>query len=70
MRDVKLRKALEGVLSEGGGSIDDLMAKLAPGDETKEKKEKYPTLSRKHNQIHLLLQPYPRIPFLKELIFQ
>ena len=40
LRDVKMRKALEGVLSEGEGSIDDLMGKLAPGDETKEKKEK------------------------------
>jgi type VI secretion system protein ImpB len=35
LRDVKLRKAIEGVLSEGGGSIDDLMTKLASTEENK-----------------------------------
>ena len=40
LRDAKLRKAIEGVLKEGGGSIDDLMKKLAPAAETTEKKEK------------------------------
>jgi type VI secretion system protein ImpB len=40
LRDVKLRKAIEGVLQEGGGKIDDLMKKLAPVEEKKEKKEK------------------------------
>ena len=40
LRDVKLRKAIEGVLKEGGGSLDDLMKKLGPAEEKKEKKEK------------------------------
>jgi len=41
LRDVKLRKAIEGVLQEGGGSIDDLMKKLGPTEEKpKVKKEK------------------------------
>ena len=35
LRDVKLRKAIEGVLQEGGGSIDDLMSKLASAEEKK-----------------------------------
>ncbi len=35
LRDVKLRKAIEGVLQEGGGSIDDLMGKLASAEEKK-----------------------------------
>jgi type VI secretion system protein ImpB len=35
LRDVKLRKAIENVLQEGGGSIDDLMGKLAPTEESK-----------------------------------
>jgi type VI secretion system protein ImpB len=35
LRDVKLRKAIENVLQEGGGSIDDLMGKLAPSEEGK-----------------------------------
>lgn len=35
LRDVKLRKAIEGVLQEGGGSIDDLLNKLAPAEEPK-----------------------------------
>ena len=35
LRDAKLRKAIEGVLSEGGGSIDDLMTKLASTEENK-----------------------------------
>ena len=35
LRDVKLRKAIEGVLQEGGGSIDDVMSKLASADEGK-----------------------------------
>lgn len=34
LRDAKLRKALEGVLKEGSGSIDDLMGKLAPAEES------------------------------------
>ncbi len=40
LRDAKLRKAIEGVLKDGSGSIEDLMAKLAPEQKTKEKKEK------------------------------
>ena len=36
LRDVKLRKALEGLLHEGEGSLDDLMGKLAPADESAE----------------------------------
>jgi type VI secretion system protein ImpB len=40
LRDVKLRKALEGVLKEGSGSIDSLMSKLSSVEEKKEKKEK------------------------------
>jgi len=32
---VKLRKAIENVLQEGGGSIDDLMGKLAPTEDSK-----------------------------------
>ena len=35
LRDVKLRKAIEGVLQDGSGSIDDVMSKLASGDEGK-----------------------------------
>jgi type VI secretion system protein ImpB len=35
LRDVKLRKAIEGVLQEGGGSIDDVMSKLASADDGK-----------------------------------
>ena len=35
LRDVKLRKAIEGVLQDGGGSIDDVMNKLASADERK-----------------------------------
>ena len=35
LRDVKLRKAIEGVLQEGGGSIDDLLNKLGPAEEPK-----------------------------------
>lgn len=34
LRDVKMRKALEGVLKEGGNSIDNLLSKLGPGEET------------------------------------
>ena len=39
LRDVKLRKAIEGVLQSGSGDIDDLMSKIAPAEE-KPKKEK------------------------------
>lgn len=35
LRDVKLRKAIEGVLQDGSGSIDDVMSKLASADEKK-----------------------------------
>ena len=35
LRDVKLRKAIEGVLQDGSGSIDDLMGKLGPAEESK-----------------------------------
>lgn len=35
LRDVKLRKAIEGVLQNGSGSIDDVMSKLASSDEKK-----------------------------------
>jgi len=37
LKDANLKKALEGVLKEGGGSIDDLMAKL--GTQGKEDKK-------------------------------
>ena len=37
LKDVKLRKAIEAVLKEGGGSVDDLMKKIAVAEE--EKKE-------------------------------
>ena len=40
LRDAKLRKAIEVVLKEGGGSIDDLMKKLAPAPDSNQKKEK------------------------------
>jgi type VI secretion system protein ImpB len=36
LRDVKLRKAIEGVMKEGSGSIESLLNKLAPTEETKE----------------------------------
>ncbi len=39
LRDAKLKKALEGVLKEGGGSIDSLMEKLGPTNEEENKKE-------------------------------
>jgi type VI secretion system protein ImpB len=35
LRDAKLRKAIEGVLKDGEGSIDDLMSKLGTTDESK-----------------------------------
>lgn len=35
LRDANLRKAIEGVLKEGGGSIDDLMGKLASTEKSK-----------------------------------
>jgi len=38
LKDVKFRKAIEAVLKEGGGSVDELMTKLAPADTGKEKK--------------------------------
>lgn len=37
LRDTKLRKAIEGVMKEGSGSLDDLLTKLAP-PENEEKK--------------------------------
>jgi type VI secretion system protein ImpB len=41
LKDVKFRKAIEAVLKEGGGSVDELMSKLAPGEaEDKAKKAK------------------------------
>jgi type VI secretion system protein ImpB len=39
LKDVKFRKAIEAVLKEGGGSVDELMTKLAPGDAEEKKKE-------------------------------
>ena len=38
LKDVKLKKAIEGVLKEGGGSIDDLMSKLEPAVSKKDDK--------------------------------
>ena len=35
LRDVKLRKAIEGVLQDGSGSIDDLMGKLGSAEKSK-----------------------------------
>ena len=35
LRDVKLRKAIEGVLQDGSGSIDDVMSKLASAADEK-----------------------------------
>ena len=35
LRDVKLRKAIEGVLQDGSGSIDDVMSKLVSTDDGK-----------------------------------
>jgi len=32
LKDVKLRKAIEAVLKEGGGSVDSLMSKLSPAE--------------------------------------
>jgi len=39
LKDSKLRKALEEVLNEGSGSIDDLMGKLAPSEDSKEEEK-------------------------------
>ena len=39
LKDVKFRKAIEAVLKEGSGSMDDLMAKLGTADEGKEEKK-------------------------------
>lgn len=39
LRDAKMRKALEGVLSEGSGSLDDLMGKLEPAEESETTEE-------------------------------
>lgn len=36
LKDVKLKKAIEGVLKEGGGSIEDLMSKLASSETKKD----------------------------------
>ena len=38
LKDVNLKKAIEGVLKEGGGSIDDLMSKLESVDTSKDDK--------------------------------
>ena len=38
LKDVNLKKAIEGVLKEGGGSIEDLMSKLASADSRKDEK--------------------------------
>jgi len=38
LKDVKFKKAIEGVLKEGGGSIEDLMSKLETPDSKKEDK--------------------------------
>jgi len=35
LKDVNLRKAIEGVLKEGGGSLDDLMSKLESKEDDK-----------------------------------
>jgi len=40
LKDAKLKKALEGVLKDGSGSIDDLLSKLGTSKEKEEKKEK------------------------------
>ena len=39
LKDVKFRKAIEAVLKEGSGSMDDLMSKLGTADEGKEEKK-------------------------------
>ena len=38
LKDVKFRKAIESVLQEGSGSVDDLMSKLSEGEAEAEKK--------------------------------
>lgn len=38
LKDVKFRKAIESVLQEGSGSVDDLMSKLSAGEAEAEKK--------------------------------
>lgn len=40
LKDVKFRKAIEAVLKEGGGSVDELMTKLETGESKDEKKGK------------------------------
>ncbi len=40
LKDANLKKALEGVLKDGSGSIDDLLSKLGTTKEKEEKKEK------------------------------
>ena len=41
LKDVNFRKAIEAVLKEGAGSVDDLLTKLAPGEaEAKKPKDK------------------------------
>jgi type VI secretion system protein ImpB len=35
LKDANLKKALEGVLKDGGGSIDDLLSKLGASQEAK-----------------------------------
>ena len=40
LKDANLKKALEGVLKDGSGSIDDLLSKLGTSKEKEEKEEK------------------------------
>lgn len=40
LKDVKFRKAIESVLKEGSGSVDDLVSKLSSGEAEKEKQKK------------------------------
>jgi type VI secretion system protein ImpB len=39
LKDVKLRRALEDVMKDGGKSVDDLMSKLSPEKTEKEEKK-------------------------------
>jgi type VI secretion system protein ImpB len=39
LKDVKFRKAIESVLKEGSGSIDDLVSKLSSGEAEAEKEK-------------------------------
>lgn len=40
LKDVKFRKAIEAVLKEGGGSVDELMSKLGAVEDAEEKPKK------------------------------